>query len=127
MSYLNLSCWEKLYSHKLRSRSEISKAARRFAKLNLPKAQQPLDRTNSFFDHDFACDSSLQLPDFRNGRDIFRQSVSNLEKTIALYAAGFPCQPYSCLHNHSEMLADKNSAQMWRCLENVAKMKPAVT
>ena len=59
MSYLNLSCWENLYSHKLRSRSEISKAARRFAKLNLPKAQQPLDRTNSFFDHDFACDSSF--------------------------------------------------------------------
>lgn len=38
-----------------------------------------------------------------------------------------PCKPYSCLHSHSEMMGDKNAAQLWRCLDNIATIKPKTT
>ena len=63
-------------------------------------------------------------PGLRKSRDIFKQRVDVLYRKIALYTAGFPCQPYSCLHSHSEMLNDGNAQQLWRCLDNIATIKP---
>lgn len=76
-----------------------------------------------------SCPASLRLAahKLRKSRDLFQHDVSGLDREVALYTAGFPCTPYSCLHSHSEMLEDKNSGQMWRCIDNISIMKPAVT
>ena len=64
-------------------------------------------------------------PGLRKGRDILKQRVDAAwRRKITLYTAGFPCQPYSCLHSHSEMLNDGNAQQLWRCLDNIATIKP---
>jgi site-specific DNA-cytosine methylase len=66
-------------------------------------------------------------PDFRNGHDMFKQDVKKLKGNLCLYAAGYPCTPFSCLHSHSEMLEDRNARQMWKCVENIAETQPAAT
>lgn len=63
----------------------------------------------------------------RSGRDVFKASVGRFYKRVALYAAGFPCTPFSALHSFSKLLEDKNAQQMWKCLQNIKESKPAVT
>lgn len=63
----------------------------------------------------------------RSGRSIFEHYVDDLWGHIALYTAGFPCTPFSCSNSGSAMLGDANSQQMWQCLENIKKMRPAAT
>ena len=46
---------------------------------------------------------------------------------MALYAAGFPCTPYSLLHWQSSLLEDDNVRQLWKILKNIVERQPAVT
>jgi hypothetical protein len=71
--------------------------------------------------------SDLPGSNLRSGRDVFVQSVPHLYKKIALYSAGFPCTPYSCLNNRQLMLQDPNAQQMWRCLQNIEDTQPGVS
>ena len=71
--------------------------------------------------------SDLSGSNLRSGRDVFVQSVHELYKKIALYTAGFPCTPYSCLNNKQLMLQDPNAQQLWRCLQNISDTQPGVS
>ena len=42
-----------------------------------------------------------------------------------LYAAGFPCTPFSYLHFGSSLLRDANARQLFRCISNLAELQPA--
>lgn len=42
-----------------------------------------------------------------------------------MYAAGFPCQPFSGLHNNTSLLEEKNAAQFYGVIQRIAKLKPA--
>jgi hypothetical protein len=122
-----------------RSRSEINASARRFARVNLPNPGQFLGYPWVFFDNmqkklfmkcwsdSTSTYSDLPGSNLRSGRDVFVQSVTHLYKKIALYSAGFPCTPYSCLNNRQLMLQDPNAQQMWRCLQNIEDTQPGVS
>lgn len=114
----------------LRSRTEIHKGARRFAKRNLPAPARLLDGKISWWNLTRQKKYNFRLLGFhfcRSGRNIFQHCVNDLRGRIALYTAGFPCTPFSCLHSGSAMLGDANSRQMWQCLNNIKVMRPAAT
>lgn len=122
--YQKIMCFE----GQLRSRSEINKSARRFAKNNLPTPQQPLVCIQTFGVFFFKKKiRSFSHFWFRNGNNMFTQSLANFHKKVALYTAGFPCQPYSLLNSSSAMLSDPNSEQLWKSLQNIGECKPAAS
>lgn len=46
---------------------------------------------------------------------------------VGFYAAGFPCTPYSLLHNGSLLLGEEAAKPMWQCIRNFKRCQPAVT
>jgi hypothetical protein len=46
---------------------------------------------------------------------------------VGFYAAGFPCTPYSLLHNGSLLLGEEAAKPMWQCIRNYKRCQPAVT
>ena len=55
------------------------------------------------------------------------KELSKFFGQVALYAAGFPCTPYSSLHNATTLLQEAAVAPMWQCVRNMKKSKPAVS
>ena len=45
-------------------------------------------------------------------------------RQVCLYVVGFPCQPYSYLHQGSSLLKDPNARQLFQTIRNVKRMKP---
>ena len=46
---------------------------------------------------------------------------------VCLYMVGFPCTPWSSLHNKSKKFRDQNSLPLFQTIRNIKKMRPLVT
>ena len=43
---------------------------------------------------------------------------------VFLYGCGFPCTPYSFLHNGSRLLAEEGAKPLWQCLRHIRTVAP---
>ncbi|CAK8998153.1 unnamed protein product [Durusdinium trenchii] len=63
-------------------------------------------------------------PPMQTTEDMFHLRCGPLKKKVGIYAAGFPCTPYSLLGGRL-LLDDANAAQMWQVLHHIQQIKPA--
>ncbi|CAL1131717.1 unnamed protein product [Cladocopium goreaui] len=83
------------------SNSECNPAAQRFLRMNHPA---PLQSKSDIFQKD-----TWQ----------FRQSK------VGIYAAGFPCTPFSSLHFDTSLLGEEQAKPMWETIRRIKSLRPA--
>jgi len=58
--------------------------------------------------------------------DILSRRPSPCDRPTMLYVAGFPCTPFSSLHNGSQLLGDMNARQFWAVIETIEIVRPVL-
>jgi len=86
------------------------------------------------FQHVFACDNAPAaqamirantMPDGPLFGDVLNRDAASVPD-CSLYIAGFPCQPFSSLNNHTKLLADKNATPFHATVRFLADKQPNV-
>ena len=115
-----------LLNFQLRSNSEQDATARSFLEINFEKPEQLPVLSSTFVNR------------LRHASDIFKVKTAGLQgrvgeiscdsaiAQVGLFCAGFPCKPFSMLHAGSNLLGERDAAQMFEVIKHLKAIQPAV-